>query len=185
VVLRFYDANKMVVRTLDGGWSDHAVGLLNFSSDPYDPAQGSLVISDGLWSAAFDGLADNGIQLSNGVYLVEAESRDAGGQKGLVAANLTILNGKAQTLMASAWPNPANTGDIVFISWLPPVPVEVIIYNVAGERISMLGLLNPPPYATWDLKSASGQDVASGIYLAVLRSPSAGVIGKVKIVVRK
>jgi hypothetical protein len=187
VVARFYDANNSLVRTLDGGYSDHGIGLINFSQNPYDPAQGLLAITDGSWNASFDALSDGGVLLPNGVYRVEVESRDTGVQKILVSSNLTILSGKGHGLdTTGVYPNPVKAGDrVLFITWLPPVPVEVSIYNLAGERVAYLGLLNPPPFATWNLKSASGQDVANGIYVAVLRNKASEILRIVKVVVVK
>ena len=174
MTLLFFNDAGIQVRALDGGPSDHAVTGLAFSSNPFDPSQGPEIISNGDWSASFDGLARDGSTLANGEYRVEALSSGGGGAA--VQATLTVLaSGGAGINRVLVSSNPVEPGtDNLFITWAPMEPVEIRVYNLEGELVADKGLVGTGGGGmSWDLRGSDGRVVSDGIYLVVLRPPGA------------
>jgi len=65
-----------------------------------------------------------------------------------------------------------------------PSTVDIEIYTIAGRRVARLSTAASSGMLQWDVRNESGQDVASGGYVAVLRSPGCGQITKQLIIVR-
>lgn len=164
--LRIYDSSGALVRSLDGGASAAAVVSFSASPQPWDPSSGPLSLSDGSWSAAFDGKDSGGNYLPNGNYVVEAES--SGSAVSLkTRLTITLIRSSTGLVSAIAWPNPASKSSaFIMISWAPAaLEVEGKIYNQAGELVLDLGLLKGG-IVRWELKNAS-----DGVYMVALRVP--------------
>jgi hypothetical protein len=157
-----------LVQSLDAGGSAQAVLSLQFSINPYDPAKGLLLISNGSWSVAFNGRGSSGQALANDMYRVQAISV-SGSSSVQCQGNLQILGGSGVQLEAlSVAPNPLREGDVMMLNWVPTGVVDIQIYNLAGELVMDLGDYSSPP-ALWNLNSGSGVKVSNGIYVICMR----------------
>jgi len=70
------------------------------------------------------------------------------------------------------YPNPFNPSTEIRFSLPKPAQVELVIYNLLGQRVRVLedAMLGPGLYAaTWDGTDQSGRPVASGIYFYQIR----------------
>jgi hypothetical protein len=70
-------------------------------------------------------------------------------------------------------PNPFNPTTRIAFELTQSENVEIVVYDVTGSRVTTLhkGQLGAGPHSvTWDGKAASGERVASGVYLYVLRT---------------
>lgn len=74
------------------------------------------------------------------------------------------------------------TSGIIFDN-LPDV-VTIEIYGITGRRVARLDTAASSGKLRWDARNDSGQDVASGGYIAVLSSPGCGRVVKKLIIVR-
>lgn len=93
----------------------------------------------------------------------------------------TVAPGDTAIIFFDPYPNPAivTSGDnqINFRIQTPafdlsPGDYEVMIFNPAGEKVNQTEFTNWNGIymnASWDMKNQSGQDVASGVYLAFVR----------------
>jgi hypothetical protein len=93
-----------------------------------------------------------------------------------------------------AFPNPARSGTTIrFITGLFPFEGNVRIFDIAGQLVREIPggeLSSPSPglyHAVWDLKNNNGQDVASGVYLFIVKvkganGQTAKVVKKVAVV---
>jgi len=62
--------------------------------------------------------------------------------------------------------------------------VSIKIYTVTGQRVAKFGSDNSGGRLQWDVKNLSGQNVASGGYLAVISSPGNATVVKKLLIVR-
>jgi hypothetical protein len=65
-----------------------------------------------------------------------------------------------------------------------PEPVSITIYSVTGQEVVSLTYENPAGMIRWDARNGDGRDVATGLYLAVLKSPGQGTITKKLLIIR-
>ena len=111
---------------------------------------------------AWDGRGRDGFFLPAGSYLVEAQS-------GATAqATLTVLAPSAARNGVLAAPNPAGKGCQAVELWFEQGrPVEVSVYNTAGERVARFGV-QAGGRARWSLSG-----VANGVYFVGARAEGA------------
>jgi len=50
--------------------------------------------------------------------------------------------------------------------------VDIDIYTIAGRKVSAIRAINTGGKVQWDARNDDGQEVASGAYFAIVRSPS-------------
>jgi flagellar hook assembly protein FlgD len=70
-------------------------------------------------------------------------------------------------------PNPFNSDTVIRFALPLRGEVELLVYNLAGQRVATLveGAREAGTYAVrWDGRNASGQSLASGVYLYRLQS---------------
>ena len=70
-------------------------------------------------------------------------------------------------------PNPFNSSTVIRFGLPMSGEVELLVYNLAGQRVATLieGVREAGAYAVqWDGRNASGQSLASGVYLYRLQS---------------
>ena len=169
-----FDPKGVLVRRIAGPNSSVPVLNLTLLPTPFDPDLGLLEISQGSWKAWFDGLDDQGIALPNGVYTLVVSSNDGSGAQ-QVSIQLSVLSDDRDgegLETARLGPNPVlpGKGQSLHLQWQAGLEIDLRIYNAAGDLIRQLGRLNSGQ-AQWDLKSASGKEVAAGIYVLSLRIP--------------
>lgn len=164
--MRLYDSSGLQVVQRPAGNAVALPTALNLSPNPWDPATGALLISQGTWSYAFDGKDGSGALLRNGVYLLTVS--DPSGAT--VQATLTVLGGGQKQVALVAGPNPVRPGQaLVLIKWSPITLLELKIYGLDGGLVRSVGVAAPP--YTWDLRTQAGGLVANGIYVVAARLP--------------
>ena len=77
--------------------------------------------------------------------------------------------------LAQNYPNPFNSGTVISFSLASDGPVELSVYNMAGQQVARL--IDRPREAGfytigWDGRDNSGRALASGVYLYRLRTSS-------------
>ena len=180
VRLKIYNSAGEVVRVIESpntpgsivglGVSDVVLVGKGNSDVVVEYAPGQIIKWDGNNSA--------GRTVDSGVYEMKVEISTAGGIKVVATKSVTVLNaGKAGVISGEKiYPNPVvldngNTGKVA-IQWIPSGTgrITVSIYNSAGELVkkTKTGLL--PSSLDWDLTSANGEHVTSGVYLVVLQA---------------
>lgn len=75
-----------------------------------------------------------------------------------------------------------NTTGIIFKNVTSTVDID--IYNVAGRRVSTIHASNTGGNVQWDAKTDDGREVASGVYVAVIRAPNGDQVVKKFMVIR-
>ena len=99
-----------------------------------------------------------------------------------------LLNEKSQTfspleinaipaafVLEQNYPNPFNPGTIVKFKVPEKSPVQIVIYNIQGQRIRTLvnSVLDPGVFSVaWDGRSDSGEMVSSGLYIYRMQAGS-------------
>ncbi len=75
---------------------------------------------------------------------------------------------KHDKLSFGAYPNPFNPQTTFYVSLPKPASVEIVIYNILGQRIRTLFLDGVPGGNTivWDGRDSFGRMVSSGVYFA-------------------
>lgn len=166
MTLRLYDSSGLLVYEGSAGSSGAALTDVSLSAEPWDPAQGPLVLTQGAWSFSYDGLDSSRTQVRNGVYLLVLENQD--GSK--VQKQLQVLGAGAGQVSLLAGPNPVGPKDRqVLIRWRPITALELKIYSLDGGLVRDFGHAAPPQL--WDLQQSSGAAVAGGIYVITARIP--------------
>ena len=158
-------------------------GFLAFDvSDPTEPIHLSGFTPAG---PSFELLA---FENESGTFLLSAS-----GPAGLEVYPLQILPGQSsspsvQPLAANlrAYPNPFNPACVLSFELPRAERVFIDVFDVKGCRVANLaaGELMPagPHQVTWRGMDAMGQEVASGLYFALLDSPSVQAVQKLMLV---
>lgn len=169
--LKVYNSSGLLLRSLSIGTNSAPLQSLTWSPQPYDPAAGPLLLSDGSWSYAFDGKDANGDQLLDGVYLLEIVSQEGSGTS-TVKAEITVIGSEGAGInQLTAAPNPARSpGNGVLIQWRPATQkVELEIYDMDGGLVRSFGASVSP--VTWSLGTGGGKQVSAGVYVICARVP--------------
>lgn len=87
----------------------------------------------------------------------------------------------------TAVPNPASDSVVFLYELSQPISVDIMIFNVAGEKIKTITIDKNSTYEglnrkTWNITNDSGKKTASGIYLGYLNTESGSDIIKFAIV---
>ena len=123
----------------------------------------------------WDGTGIDGVLVAGGVYEVKIEQQFDNGYKTMSAKSITVLTARTMEIITDlrAVPNPVysgnGSGERVELTWSSPYSgrVEFKIYNTAGELVSKFRSDLASASARWEMKSAGGNDVASGVYVIV------------------
>jgi hypothetical protein len=133
---------------------------------------GNIVIYlNGQVIATWDCLDRNGNLVPNSFYHFVLMGNLADGTEVLLETDAFVAPHQEQAVSLSARPNTANAGDTIqFSASYAGVPADgqskIRIYTVAGELVRTITLSNGT--VSWQLDTADGSPVASGVYLAVL-----------------
>jgi hypothetical protein len=150
--------------------SQSALSAVQLSADPWDPAQGNLILSSGSWQASFAGQSSIGMDLPGGLYFIHLRSDDHGTVTVLEKA-FTLVRSFGGSLALGASPNPVlASSPSALIFWSPAVAAELQAYSLSGELIKDFGRQSLGSLR-WDLRGAGGQPVAGGIYIIRARVP--------------
>lgn len=75
-----------------------------------------------------------------------------------------------------------NTTGILFANVTSTVDIDV--YSVAGRRVATIHAANTGGTVQWDARGDNGDELASGMYIAVLRSPSGESVNRKIMIIR-
>ncbi|OQB38698.1 MAG: hypothetical protein BWY06_01910 [Candidatus Latescibacteria bacterium ADurb.Bin168] len=97
-----------------------------------------------------------------------------------------VTAGAALSLsLGNAFPNPANPTT----TWSYSLPaeqfVQMAVYNAMGQQVRVLVNRNVSAgvhQATWDTRDDTGRELASGVYICVLQTPTSRLLSRVTIV---
>lgn len=120
----------------------------------------------------WDGTGTNGVLVAGGVYEIKLEQQFEDGHRTMLSKSITILIERKMALAEDlkAAPNPilpgGSSGERVEFSWASPYSgrMEIKIYNNAGELIRELNAGLAEGSIRWDLRTAGGHLVSSGVY---------------------
>ena len=170
-MLNIYDSAGLLVRSLAAGSAPAPVTAVSLSAQPYNPGNGALILSQGGWTFAFNGLDASGAVLRNGVYLFELQNQAHGSAGPTLKFQVTVIGKGGEGVILLAAPNPVHAWqDLVTIQWQPAdQPLDVRIYGLNGDLVRSLGISTPP--VAWNLRSGDNEKAADGIYFVGARVP--------------
>jgi hypothetical protein len=183
-VIKIYDERGEKVATICGSASlsnaaTFSMNLSNFVPNPNGPGGTISVYLDGQLVGVWNATDDAGNLVPNGYYhFVLQEHTNNGGVVQLERdAFIPTYHGESVSLLAL--PNVGHPGDILKLTAsFAGIPADsqskIKIYATSGELVQNLPISGG--VASWDLKNANGQIVASGVYVVVLDriDPSSG-----------
>jgi hypothetical protein len=133
---------------------------------------GTVTITlNGLAIAVWDCRDRNGNLVPNSFYHFVLFGHTPEGEEIVLETDAFIAPHQGRSALLTARPNKAGAGDnILFSASFDGVPADgrskIRIYTVAGELVRTIQVSNGT--ASWQLETADGTPVASGVYLAVL-----------------
>jgi hypothetical protein len=168
VEITIFDSRGEIVRNLPNAMTADAVHGFSISSDPFKADGQALlqITSDaggniGVW----DGKSSSGAVVSTGMYMIKVKSTDKTGNEYLVIKVFSVIlevAGRIEALHMNYAKNYIRiTGTTVNAEW-----IKAKIYNINAEVIKTYEL--DALDFTWDLKTASGKNAASGIYVLLI-----------------
>jgi len=110
--------------------------------------------------------------MSNGITVFGTEMENLGRKSGMFEA-ATAANIERDFAFHQNYPNPFNSLTTIRLDVNVSVRGKIVVYNVAGQRIRVLGDQMMPPgtyYFTWDGTNSAGMPVSSGIYIYQLQA---------------
>lgn len=69
----------------------------------------------------------------------------------------------------SVFPNPVSVQDTISFKHTLPEPVELVIYNIRGQKVQKLNL-GADGSIDWDLRNIKGEKLPAGVYLGRARN---------------
>ena len=97
-----------------------------------------------------------------------------------------VTAGAALTLsLGTAFPNPANPTTTWAYSLPADQNVRMAVFNTLGQQVRVLVNGTMPAgvhQATWDTRDDMGRELASGVYICVLQTPTSRLLSRVTIV---
>ena len=146
----------------------YAVTVIANATGTVTAKVGTTTVKSYSFSAVRSGLVGVGYNTSNCDFddfcvMASASSTDdgvaMGEDQGVLPTSFTL---------SQNFPNPFNPTTTIYYGLLEPSEVELVVYNVLGEKIRTL-VFGPHEAGefsvVWDGKDLNGQSVASGIYL--------------------
>jgi hypothetical protein len=126
----------------------------------------------------------NGASIGQGVI---GEQMEGGNYKllgGAVAAEATFATAKTDLSAAHCYPNPfkPSMGHTKIRFTKLTRDIEIKIYTISGELIKTLKKSDANDYIEWDAKNSNGEDLASGVYLYLIKSAGQTKKGKLMII---
>jgi uncharacterized repeat protein (TIGR01451 family) len=173
VSVRIYNEAGEVVRNLTTLVSDpqnNMVTSAQLTSPVIQPGsallgQLGINLNNGV-TLTWDGRSDGGQVVTNGRYYIEIRSTDGKGGETVINRDVVVENGHSTTNnFVWAYPNPAvdGAGPVTFTVNSPtPQTLSVMVYDVAGERITTVAGQAGTSQAVWNPNGLS-----SGVYIAV------------------
>jgi flagellar hook assembly protein FlgD len=137
------------------------------------PSQVQLTLSNGA-TLFWNGKSDAGSVVSSGQYFVEIDSKDGQGGQSELVKMVTVLDGNRDSGLAPivAKPNILNASNNWTLTFVDPTAQNLLltarVYTTAGELVKLLTPDTTPNQTTW-----AAQDLASGVYIAVVESRDA------------
>jgi PKD repeat protein len=156
--------------------------VIAYSTGQVTAKVGTTTVKSYTFSAVKSGLVGVGYNNSNCDFDDFCISATASSNDGGVA----LGDDQGATLpekfsLGQNFPNPFNPTTTIYFSLTEPGEVQLIVYNVLGEKVRTLvyGPHETGEFAvTWDGKDLNGQSVASGIYLYRLTVNSESITKK-------
>lgn len=111
------------------------------------------------------------LTLTPGLYTLRVQALNGAEQSAWATATITL--GSSALDAMRVYPNPwhARRGYAPYVTFADlPSSSEIKLFTVSGRWVTTLNTTTP--ISTWDMTTHSGDRVASGIYLYVIRSPS-------------
>jgi hypothetical protein len=149
----------------------YSASLSSFAPSPSGLGGAITIFLNNQVVAAWNGMSSNGHLVPNGFYHFKITENSTDGSIVILARDAFIA---AETgsggLQMSARPNITHPGDTVTIlasfSGTPPdSQCKIKIYDMTGELLETLSLSNGT--AAWNLRNQQGQELGTGLYLAV------------------
>ncbi len=124
----------------------------------------------------WDGLNSQGEVVSTGIYEIQIEIKTDQGYKVVASKTVSVISAKKTELFKNikAYPNPyyikgENAGKVT-VAWenINSGNVIIRVYNISGELIRKVDGDLSKGKIEWDLKTSTGQMVASGLYIIIV-----------------
>ncbi len=128
---------------------------------------------------SWDGLNSQGRTVDSGVYEIRVELKTGQSLSVMASKSVTVLNMGAGGIIADEkiYPNPVivagdTASPFVTIKWQTASagPAKIQIYTITGELVKSIDTTIAAGMAgiQWNLKSASGDPAASGMYVVII-----------------
>ena len=154
-----------------------STGLLQPGGGTGTPNQLTITLSTGA-TVIWDGRGDNGTYVLNGQYLIEVHSNNGQGADTTINLKVAVLNPlRDPSSPLQAFPNILNAANGSVVTFQdasgPGLILRVHVFTLAGELVKGWEDTTGNSKTTWNV-----QDLASGIYLAVVGSfdPQGGLV---------
>ena len=161
------------------GGTTFSMSLSSFQPNPNGLGGSIDVYLNGQLIATWNVTDDKGNIAPNSFYHFILEEHPTDGNPVLLERDAFIAPNQGGAISLSAWPNVGHPGDLIqFSASFAGIPADgqskIKIYAASGELVKNLDVANG--VTSWDLTNASSQQVASGIYIAVLAgiNPASG-----------
>ncbi len=128
-----------------------------------------------------------------GTASVAMSATNAGGT-GTATSHFSIGGATADLGQVRVYPIPYRPGsgnpDLgggdtgIFFDQLPATASTINIYTVSGQKVTSFDASSASGKINWDARNGDGRDVASGLYLAVISSPSSKPVTKKILIIR-
>jgi len=125
----------------------------------------------------WDGRNSDGLMVSSGTYEIQVEVKQNGSFVSMASKTITVLNQGGGNVFDNerCYPNPVEVktaeGAKMKFAWDSKGnagTMNIRIFNKSGELVRSLGTRLEYNQAEWDLKTSSGQVIASGYYPVIL-----------------
>jgi serine protease len=147
----------------------YSVTVIAYSTGQVTAKVGTTTVKSYTFSSVRSGLVGAGYNNSNSDFDNFCVMASASGMEGGVALSEDqSVNLPEKFTLSQNFPNPFNPTTTIFYSLAEPGEVELVVYNVLGEKVRTLayGPHETGEYSViWDGKDLNGRSVASGMYL--------------------
>ncbi len=178
VLLSIYNTAGELVRRIEKDNPETEILKLNIPDFLYITSETSAVeinYAEGK-VIKWDGLNSKGEKIANGIYEIQVELKTEQGYKIIASKTISIISEKIKKILGDIkiYPDPcyvlAEGNKMVKIKWteVNKGRVNVKIYNIKGEMIRKIDSDLETGFLLWDMKTSSGAQVASGIYIVIV-----------------